>query len=289
MTENLFIHIAFTLCEKVAPSPYSLGLAAAYSSIRTRTQEKIHLHVIVDDSVSEETRQRLFDTIHYEDRIRFYESDVVQESDSLSSALDGRYSRAIIWRAWIAEYLSHLKKCILLDCDLIFNFDIKSLYQIDLNGHAISASLRVAPRAKELHEWLGVPPEKYFRQTCVVLNLEYIRNDRKFCSNRVQFLKSLNRAARKGLRGGGALEQSLFNHHYFDKNIPFDIPLIPVDRLKGHPRASEWQNILLDSCPRILDIKGWESQSKYSEEFWDALSLTSWGHEVHQLRLSSGV
>ena len=289
MTDNPFVHIAFTLCEKVANSPFPLGLAAAYASIRERTRERIYLHVIVDDSVSSVTRQRLSETVRCEDRIHFYESDVVQESESLSFALDGRYSKAIVWRAWIAEYLSHLKKCILLDCDLIFNFDIKSLYQVDLSGHAISASLRVVPRAKELHEWLGVPPNRYFRLTCVVLNLEAIRANRYFCLGRKKFMSDLNIAAQQGLKGGWALEQSLFNHFYFDQNAPFDIPLIPVDRIQGHPRESEWREVLQAGEPRILDMKGWKSQSKYAEEFWDALSLTSWRSQVNQLRRQSGV
>lgn len=289
MSGDSFVHIAFTLCEKSPHSPFPLGLAAVYASIRRRTQEKLHLHVIVDDSVSAETRLRLAKTVGWEDQIQFYESYVVGESESLSLYLDGRYSKAIIWRAWIGEYLKHLKKCILLDCDLVFNFDIKHLYQVDLRDHAISASLRVAPRASELHEWLGVPPEKYFRLTCVVLNLEHIRADKHFSFGRKKFMINLNLAAQQGLKGGWALEQSLFNYFYSDQNIPFEVPLIPVDRIQGHPRESEWQKVLLAGGPRILDMKGWKSQSKYSEEFWDALALTSWRSEMHQLRLQSNV
>jgi len=259
-----------------------------YASIRVKTQERLHLHVIVDDSVSAETRLKLIATVGPGDQIQFYESDLIRESESLSRALDGRYSKAIVWRAWIADYLKHLKKCVLLDCDLIFNFDLKSLYQVDLSHHSISASLRVTPRADELHEWLGVPPENYFRLGCVVLNLEYMRADGSFCLGRSTFLTRLNDAAHNGLKGAWALEQSLFNHFYFDKNLPFDVPLIPVDRMKGHPRELEWQQALLSGGSRILDMKGWASQTGYSEEFWDALSLTSWRDELDQLRFQSG-
>ena len=283
------VHLAFTLCSKSQFSPFPMGLAAVYSSIRQNTDSRLFIHVIVDETVCAVVRNKLSSSLACGDEIFFYEASCIQESDDLSSKLNGVYSRAIIWRAWIAEYLSQLKKCILLDCDLIFNFDIKFLYQIDLSGHAISASLRVVPRAKELHEWLGVPPDKYFRLTCVVLNLEKIRADKLFSLGRKKFMSDLNIAAREGLAGGCALEQSLFNHFYFDHNTPFDIPLIPVDRIQGHPRESEWRKALQAGEPRILDMKGWESQSKYSEEFWDALSSTSWGSQVNQLRRQSDV
>lgn len=265
-----------------------MGLAAVYASIRVKTQERLYLHVIVDNSFSEGTRLKLVATVKPGDRIQFYESDLIRELESLSRALDGRYSKAIVWRAWIADYLKYLKKCVLLDCDLIFNFDLKYLYQVGLSHHAISASLRVTPRAVELHEWLGVPPENYFRLTCVVLNLELMRAEKSFCSDRSLFLTRLNDAANKGLKGAWALEQSLFNHFYFDKNIPFDMPLIPVDRMKGHSSELEWQQALLSGGPRILDMKGWTSQTRYSEEYWEALSLTSWRDELDQLRFQSG-
>lgn len=276
------IDLAFTLCEKKTPSFYPMGLAAAYASIRQRTTASLHLHVIADHTVTKETRSRLCASVSPLDDISFYESTQIAESHQLSVELDGKYSRAIIWRAWIADYLKHLDRCLLLDCDVIFNFDVQKIYDSDLGDSLISASLRVAPRHPELHDWLAVPPEKYFRVTCCVLGLKKIRDDRRFCGGRVAFMRELHDLASKGLRGAKAIEQSLFNRYFSDSNKPLPIPLIPVDRLSGHPREREWRQVLDQNRDRILDIKGWNSRSPYAIEFWAAVLSTAWKDQAAQ-------
>ena len=270
------IDLAFTLCEKKSPSFYPMGLAAAYASIRQRTRSRLNLHVIVDHTVTEETRSRLCASVSSLDEISFYESSLIAEADQLSAELDGRYSRAIIWRAWIADYLKHLDRCLLLDCDMIFNFDVQKIYDYDLGDCQISASLRIAPRHSTLHNWLGVPMEKYFRVTCCILWLKKIRENNEFCNGRVEFMRELNDMAAKGLKGAKAIEQSLFNRYFYEKNKPLRIPLIPVDRLSGHSREMEWRQVLNQNLDRILDIKGWNSQSPYAIEFWAAVLSTAW-------------
>ena len=270
------IDLAFTLCEKKSPSFYPMGLAAAYASIRQRTRARLHLHVIVDQTVTEETRARLCASVSQLDDISFYESSLIVEADRLSDELDGKYSRAIIWRAWIADYLRHLDRCLLLDCDVIFNFDVQKIYDPDLGDCQISASLRVVPRHPALHDWLGVPKEKYFRLTCCVLDLKKIREYEDFSSGRVRFMRDLSAMAARGLKGAKAIEQSLFNRYFSEKNKPLTIPLIPVDRLSGHLRELEWRRILDQNLDRILDIKGWNSQSPYAIEFWAAVLSTAW-------------
>jgi len=270
------IDLAFTLCEKDFPSFYPMGLAATYVSIRQRTGARLHLHVIVDRTVSKETRNRLRASISRFDDISFYESSLIAEADNLSSELDGKYSRAIIWRAWIADYLKHLDRCLLLDCDVVFNFDVQKIYESDLGDCAISASLRVAPRHPTLHDWLEVPKEKYFRVTCCLLGLKTIRANKNFNSGRIGFMRDLSEMAAKGLKGAQAIEQSLFNRYFSKQNKPLRIPLIPVDRLSGHPREKEWRQVLDQNLDRILDIKGWNSQSPYAIEFWAAVLSTAW-------------
>ena len=47
---------------------------------------------------------------------------------------------------------------------------------------------------------------------------------------------NLSIAAQQGLKGGWALEQSLFNHFYFDQNIPFE-PKVPRAGINTHCSA----------------------------------------------------
>ena len=117
------IHLAFTLFQRDSLSPYPMALAALYASIRERTKEKLSLHVIVDDSVENCVRRKLESSIKEGDCLCFYDAASMVESYRYSCEFDGRFSPAIVWRVWIEHYLD-IEKCILLDCDLLFNFDI---------------------------------------------------------------------------------------------------------------------------------------------------------------------
>ena len=133
------VQLVFCLHERDANSPYPMALAATYSSIRQRTNASLTVHVIADASVTTRTRRRLRRSLHASDRIRFHAAEGVPEAYRLALEVNGHFSPAIIWRAWITEYLPHLKRCVLLDCDLQVLLDIQKIWNLDLQGMCISA------------------------------------------------------------------------------------------------------------------------------------------------------
>ena len=96
-------------------------------------------HVIADDSVIRKTRRRLRRSTQIGDRRRFHSAEPVPEAHQLAMQLDVHFSPAIVWRAWIPDYLPKLKRCILLDCDLQVLLDIRLIWTLDLQGDSISA------------------------------------------------------------------------------------------------------------------------------------------------------
>ena len=273
------IHLAFTLFQRDSSSPYPMALAALYASIRERTQETLSLHVIVDKSVEILTKRKLEASMREGDCLCFYDAASMVESYRYSCEFDGRFSPAIVWRVWIEHYLD-IEKCILLDCDLLFNFDIKILWDVDLSLCPVSAPLRGVPHPLALHKGLSIPLHSYFRMCCVVLDLNALRRDIDFQSRKMSVLRNAHELFLSGVEQAGFLEQSVFNHFYSKTMIPFDIPVVPVDRLTGHPREREWRERIELNRDFIVDIKGWKSSSSFALLFWASLLRTPWSSSL---------
>lgn len=274
------IDLVFTLFLRGLEQSYAMGLAAVYASIRQRTKACLRLHVIVDNSVGADMQEKLSQMLRGSDQIAFYSASSLPGVEELACSLDSRFSPAIVWRLWLADYLGALRRCVLLDCDLLFQADIQEIWDVDLGDNALSAPLRGHPHSPALHAWLQVSPEDYFRACCCLIDLDKLRSCRPFVENRKQFLMESQHMCDQGLPQAGFLEQSVLNHFFSSLCTPLPFPVIPVERLKNHPRKTEWELVLLGGDDYILDIKGWLSQSPYALKFWSLLLDTPWRNEA---------
>ena len=273
------VELVFTLHQRNQLDHYAKALAAAYVSIRQRTTAVLRLHVLTDRSVGAITRERLIATLRGDDEIAFVEADSLPEAADLACQLDGDYSPAIIWRAWIADYLPQLDRCLLLDCDLLVRLDLACVWQMALEGCALAAVLRGRPHDKAYHAWLGIPWNRYFRMGCALMDLAMIRADKAFKEGRRDLLLEAS-ALRASIPACGLLEQSLFNRFFSNSCRPLPFPLIAVDRLEHHPSSTDWLLQLRNGGDCILDIKGWNNRSPEALQFWAALLETPWREEV---------
>ena len=280
------IDLAFTLFLRGQDQAYAMGLAAAYTSIRQRTKACLRLHVIVDDSVDGDMQEKLYLMLRKSDQIAFYSASSLPDVKELAQSLDSRFSPAIVWRLWLADYLGALPRCVLLDCDLLFQADIQELWDLDLGDNVLSAPLRGHPHSPALHDWLQVSPEEYFRACCCLIDLEKLSSCCSFVENRREFLMESQRMCVQGVPQAGLLEQSVFNRFFSKLCTPLPLAVIPVERLKNHPREADWKSVLLGGDDCILDIKGWSSQSPYAIKFWSLLLDTPWRTEA--LRFCEG-
>ena len=279
------IQLVFCLFERDRQSPYPMALAATYSSIRQRTSAPLTLNVIADESVTKRTRRRLRRCLQPGDRLRFHSADAVPESHRLAQRLDGHFSPAIIWRAWIPDYLPKLKRCILLDCDLQVLLDIRRIWTLDLQRNCLSAFQGGKPHPPAYYDWLRTSRDRYFRMGVCLMNLRQLRRHKAFVQGRYQFLLEAQEK-RRVMPQANLLEQSLFNRFFANDYLPLPFPLVPANRLDQDPERRTWINqMLLNHEPMILDLKGWLNQSSVSLSFWTSLLHTPWWECAKQQQL----
>lgn len=276
---NKGIDIAFCLQERDSNSKYPMALVALYRSIRAHTRASLRLHIIVDDSVTTISRNKIACSLINGDCIRWVEASSCQDAYSLGKEVACDFSAAMIWRAWLPEYLEGLEECLSLDCDLIMLFDIERLYTVNLSGYYVAAPLRKTPWGKEYHKIIETPPERYFRNGVCRLNLGLIRSHYEYRDNRYSFLKQC-RERESRIQPVVLWEQSLFNRYFSTAMQPIGLHLIPVERIGSHPRKSEWEFVLEKKEDVVLDFKGWHNLTEYSRFFWEYLRETPWDEEA---------
>lgn len=276
------IHLVFCLFVRDLASPYPMALAATYSSIRQRTSASLRVHVLIDKSVSPQIKSLLRECMHPDDRLKFHVADSVPEALTLSLQMDGIFSPAIIWRAWLNDYLPRIKRCILLDCDLQVLMDIRAIWNINLNGQYLSAFTGGKKHPQEYYDWIKTSSFNYFRMGVCLMDLEKIRGYSKFINNRRIFLKEALVVKQK-IKQASLFEQSLYNRFFSDRYVSLPFPLVPANRLDQDPlRRQRIDLMLLGHQEMILDLKGWLNQSSISLFFWSALLHTPWREHAQQ-------
>jgi len=259
-----------------------MALAATYVSIRQRTNVALTLHVIADESVTKFTRHRLRSCMHGDDKLRFIAAESVPESFQLARAMDGHFSPAIIWRAWLPEYLPNLKRCISLDCDLQVLMDICLIWDLPLKDHALSAFQGGKPHPSDYYDWIRTSQDRYFRMGVCLMDLRSIRNCRDFVQGRLGFLHEA-RSLLVTIPQAGLFEQSLYNRYFSSQYFPLPFQLVPSNRLYLHQDRRIWLYGLLSAHePIILDLKGWLNHSSLSLFFWSALLHTPWREDAEK-------
>jgi len=274
------IELVFCLHQKSPDSPYPMALAATYISIRQRTNHPLCLHLIVDSTVEESSLQSLRSTIKADDELRVVHASEVPEAEHVARQALTHYSPAVVWRAWIPEYLSTSKRCLLLDCDLIALTDVYRIWSLDLNGKSLAAKLRRKPHSEIYHDWIQTPPDRYFRMCIVLMDLDAIRANRSFIRERATFLQATANQ-RQSMPQADLLEQSLFNRYFSDSCLPLNLEVPAPDYLRQnitdeHLKIPSDKAYQTDSLGSVVDIKGWMNKSPECLHFWSALLETPW-------------
>ena len=229
------INLVFCLHQRHKNSPYLIAIGAAYASIRESTTASMHLHILHDDSVGIESKLLLEQIVFEGDQVSFRHASLVPDAYVLSQKLDNRYSPAIIWRAWIGEYFHDLRRCLLLDCDLLFLCDIRKIWKTKLGFGVLSASIGGGWRLKrEYFDWIDSSSDRYFRMGVALINLKKLRQHSDFCRGRRDFL--LEAFAKMGLGPGShLLEQSLFNKFFNNACVPLPVEVFAANHVTRNP------------------------------------------------------
>lgn len=116
-------------------------------------------------------------------------------SDRKSTQLKADYfTPTIYYRIFLPEMFPQYEKGVYLDSDIIVNDDIAKLFETDLNGNLVAATVDMSTQGDELlcryfDEVVGVKHDKYFNSGVLVIDFEKFREE-EFCEH---FLYLLNK------------------------------------------------------------------------------------------------
>lgn len=116
-------------------------------------------------------------------------------SDRKSTQLKADYfTPTIYYRIFLPEMFPQYDKGVYLDSDIIVNDDIAKLFETDLNGNLVAATVDMSTQGDELlckyfDEVVGVKHDKYFNSGVLVIDFEKFREE-EFCEH---FLYLLNK------------------------------------------------------------------------------------------------
>ena len=170
-----YIHVCFGLQDRTGV--YSSYVGATMASVSENTQNKIFFHILHDDSVSEDNKNKLGIVANkYGNIVEFHQVD--SKEVMTNNSWIRIYSLGSLFRLFIPKLFPKLKKMIYLDADLLFMKDISELWNLDLTGYGLAA----VPDEGE-KQGIGiylvsdgvVPSGQYFNSGLLVMNLDYIR------------------------------------------------------------------------------------------------------------------
>lgn len=152
-----------------------------YSVCVNNLEVEVTFHLVVDESVTEDDRKKLIETISVFDgkACRFYniDSKSVTQLSKYSTHLD-RVSLATYYRLCLSEILPHtLHKVLYLDGDIIVRHSLQPLWGTNLNNFAMAAvpDSLISTDTKS-YERLNYPYAScYFNAGVLLINLDYWR------------------------------------------------------------------------------------------------------------------
>lgn len=174
MSEKINLVLA---CDDNYAQHAAITLMSAYD--QTKNKENLESYVL-DGGISEIKKKKIVESInHLGGKVSFIKIDEDVYKDMYTSH---QYSSAIYYRLALPQLLDESKKkCIYVDCDLLFFDDIEKLWNINLNGHPIGAIEDIGlttskKRFFEKQRDIGLKASSsYFNSGVVVMDLEQWR------------------------------------------------------------------------------------------------------------------
>jgi lipopolysaccharide biosynthesis glycosyltransferase len=156
-----------------------------YSLCKNNSDTEVNFHLMVDESVSEEDRNDLLNTVSVfrDKKIIFYTMDS-QSFEGLPPTLGHIMSSSTYYRLSVAEVLPRtIDKVLYLDGDLIVRQSLLPLWETDISGFAVAAiyerSYQMFPELYgDYFDRLGYSPQLgYFNAGVMLINLDYWRRN----------------------------------------------------------------------------------------------------------------
>ena len=181
------VHIGFGLHDETGQ--YSKWVGLAMQSIIDHTTSSVFFHILIDDTVSDENKDRLlYIAENSGNKLVFHKIDTSKLATI--SILSGRFTIGTFFRALLPDIVDGLKKIIYLDADIFVNRDIRELWDMEMENCCLLA----APNAPYLPVVVAkglVKAEEYFNSGVLYMNLDEIRKNGNLFQQMEDFLHKM--------------------------------------------------------------------------------------------------
>lgn len=228
---------------------YPLGIMFVSLLENTQDPKKVALFII-DGGICDEKKQQLSALIaRYGASLVFLD---VNNDVYASFPTVAQISAPAYYRISIPELFDHsVKRAIYLDCDLIIQGDIATLWQADLNGHGIAAIENIS---SSTYRQSGLAQADYFNSGVMVIDLDYWRTHnlpdkvRRFKVEHTELICTNDQCALNGVFKGDWQRLPISWNHQSGLYRSSD----QIKRLK---HEGEWEQAVF--APNIIHYVGW--------------------------------
>ncbi len=153
------------------------------TSIFENTSSKVMVHILHDNTLTDENRQRFIRTTEkYHQGINFV--DMSEYAEKFTEHKISKYwTIGTMYRLFIIDMLPELDKIIYLDCDILVNLDISELWNIDIEDKSFAAVLDTIPETLKAYSTrnlqlrlININRKFYINAGVLVMNLQKIRS-----------------------------------------------------------------------------------------------------------------
>lgn len=158
-------------------------LVVALQSLVENSKNKYNYEInILNTGINNENKKALKDFEKSNIHIKFVDVSMKIKSiyKKLVAQLRDYYSPSIYYRLFIPTLFPKYKKALYLDCDIVILDDIAKLYNTDLKGNMIGATVDQVVSVNEDFKYytdnaLGVENTKYFNSGVILMDLDKFR------------------------------------------------------------------------------------------------------------------
>ncbi|KHL96184.1 hypothetical protein QW71_08125 [Paenibacillus sp. IHB B 3415] len=258
------IELVLTINDK--DGSYTEHAGVVLASIFSNTQQTINVHIVHDDSLSEENKgklSQLVDLFHH--NIFFYHITIPEDMYEIASGVHkiDYWTIASMYRLLLPLFIQ-TDRVIYMDCDILVNMDINELWSIDLGERYLGAVLDQGQNLLEYFTSLGLSAELYFNSGVILFHLDNIRNKQTWYEEMLHFLRCYPTMTMP--------DQDVLNSVYSSNYLQMD------QRFNTFAHAElELENKIIHFAG---DNKWWDINSPAAPLYAKFLAMTPWAREL---------
>ena len=240
------------------------------TSIFTHTKSKVTVHILHDDTLTDDNRQRFIRTAEkYSQGLELVDISEHKEKLTRITTEFGHWGIGTMFRLLIQDVI-HTDKVIYFDCDVLVNIDIKEMWDIDFEGKTLAAAhsvlyfWKISPLSfrGQLLRLLGTDTQHYFSAGVLLMNLRKLRG-------RGDFLEELREWFARKQHLALFPDQDALNS-IFVHDVKYIDPKFHVYELNGD---------LSNSVVHMFMSKPWKAFKGLKSEllYWNMYLRSAWG------------